>query len=86
MIAVRCVCVCVFVCVCVYVQMDDKNDTKGEKMRLAFHLHSWVGLFWLQSNFRIHILSGSNKNGVEIHFKCDFGPFRIPILIQSRPC
>ena len=36
------------------------------------------------SGFRF--LSESNKNGVEMHFECDFPSFRIQTLTQSHPC
>ena len=36
------------------------------------------------SGFRF--LSKSIKNGVEMHFECDFVPFRIQMLTQFHPC
>ena len=47
--------------------------------------HGWVfsGHSWI-SEFRF--LSESNKNGGEMHFECDFSPFRIQTLTQSLPC
>ena len=44
-----------------------------------------VGLLWRKPDFTIQILSGGNKNGVEMHFECDFAPFRIQTLTQSHP-
>ena len=50
---------------------------------------SWVGLLGIQLDFRIQIhlfFLESNKNGVEIHFECDFSLFRIQTLTFSHPC
>ena len=33
----------------------------------------------------IRFLWESSKNGVEVHFECDFAPFRIQTLAQSHP-
>ena len=47
---------------------------------------AWVGLFSLQPDFRIRDISESNKNGFEMHFQCDFSPFRVQTLTWSHPC
>ena len=46
---------------------------------------TWVWLFRLQPDFRIQISQKWIQNGFEVHFKCDFSPFRIQTLIWSYP-
>ena len=50
------------------------------------HTDSWVGRFRLQPDFRIQISQKAIKYGFEMHFECDFSPFRIQTLTLSRPC
>ena len=47
--------------------------------------HGW-DFFACSQISRFIFLSESYKNGVEMHFECDFAPFRIQTLIQSHPC
>ena len=42
-----------------------------------------VRLSWLLLVFRVQMISGGNKNGVEMHFHCELAPLRIQTLAQS---
>ena len=72
-------CTCVTPTKTVFVVLSDFSSFTYPPLR-----HGWDFCSYSQiSGFQF---SESSKNSVEMHFECDFSPFRIQTLTQSYPC
>ena len=60
-----------------------KKQQQQKKLALLMHECNLSGYHHI-SGFRC--LSESSKNGFEVHFECEFLPFRIQTLTWSHPC
>ena len=62
----------------------NRSVTPDFKEQPFLVMSPWVGICRLQPYFRLKCLTESSQNGFEMHFGCEFSPFRIQTLIWSQ--